>query len=127
MRLYFATGNSHKIKEAKAVFSEFAIEIIQFDYEKYEPKEMGLKEVSEYNAKAAFEKIRKPVIVDDTGVFFKAYPNFPGNHPKLIFDLLGYKGLLKLVDGENREAEFRTVVSYYDGNILKSFTGELGC
>jgi XTP/dITP diphosphohydrolase len=127
MKLFIATKNSHKVEEAKFIFSEFRIEVEQLDYDKYEPKEMGLQEVAEFNSKAAFVKIKKPVVVDDTGVFFKAYPDFPGNHPKLIFDLLGYKGLLKLVEGESREAQFRTVVSYFDGKVLKSFFGELDC
>ena len=125
MKLYFITGNIHKLNEAEAVFSEFNIEIEQLKEDKHEPKEMNLKQVSEFNADYFYKKYKKPIIVDDTGVFFKAYPEFPGNHPKLMFELLGYKGLLKLLENEERGVQFRTVVSYCDENGLKSFTGKL--
>ena len=46
--------------------------------EKFEPSDMDLKQIAEYNAKFFYEKFNKPVMVDDTGVFFKAYDNFPG-------------------------------------------------
>ena len=127
MKIYLVTGNKYKVSEAKAVFSEYNIEIEQLDEEKHEPKDMDLKQVAEHNAKFFYNKHKKPVIVDDTGVFFKAYPDFPGNHPRLMFELLGYKGLLKLLENESREVQFRTVVSYCDESGLESFTGELDC
>jgi len=114
MRLYFITKNKHKIQEAKAVFAEYGIDIEQIAQDKKEPKDMNIEQVAKLNAHFFYNKYKKPVIVDDTGVFFHAYENFPGSHPKLMFELLGYKGLLKLVEGENRKAEFRTVIAYCD-------------
>jgi XTP/dITP diphosphohydrolase len=127
MKIYLVTKNKHKVDEAQTIFSKFNIDVEQLNEEKYEPKEMSLKEVSVYNAKLFYKKYKKPIIVDDTGVFFNAYKEFPGNHPKLMFNLLGYKGLLKLVDGEDRTAQFRTVVTYCDYHGLKSFTGTFDC
>ncbi|MBT4857793.1 hypothetical protein HON49_01355 [archaeon] len=127
MKLYIITGNKHKVAEAKSVFSKFNIVIEQINDEKQEPKDNTIQEISELNAKFFFEKYNKPVIVDDTGVFFNAYKEFPGNHPKLMFNLLGYKGLLKLVENEDRSAQFRTAVTYYDGETFFSAIGELDC
>ena len=127
MKIYLVTKNQHKVQEISTVMKEFGIEIEQTHEEKYEDKDMTLNEVAEYNVKLFYKKYKKPIVVDDTGVFFKAYSNFPGHHPKLMFNLLGYKGLLKLLENENREAEFQTVVGYYDGSNLKTFTGILEC
>jgi len=127
MKIYIVTKNKHKVEEAKSVFSEYGINVEQISEDKDEPKNLGLQDVSEMNARKFHESTGKPIIVDDTGVFFLAYQNFPGNHPKLMFSSLGYKGLLKLVDGENRDAEFRTVVSYCDKNGIFSATGVLRC
>ena len=44
-----------------------------------------------------------------------------------MFNLLGYKGLLKLVENEDRSAQFRTAVTYYDGETFFSAIGELDC
>jgi XTP/dITP diphosphohydrolase len=127
MKIYLITKNHFKVEEATAVLQEFNIIVEQINDEKYEPKEMSLEEVAKYNAKHFYEKYEKPVMVDDTGVFFSAYPDFPGNHPKLMFELLGYKGLLKLLEGEKRDAEFRTVIGYCDDKNLRTFTGRLHC
>ena len=127
MKLYIVTTNKHKVQEAKDVFSEFNIEIEQINEEKYEPKEFDLRQTAEHNAKLFYKKYKKPVIVDDTGVFFKAYNEFPGNHPKLIFNMLGYKGLLKLLENESNEVQFKTVVGYCDKDGVKTFEGTLDC
>ena len=125
MNIYFVTTNKHKVFEAQSIMKLFGVDVIQLNEEKYEPKEMSLQEVTEYNAKYFFKKKNKPIVVEDTGVFFDAYPNFPGTHPKLIFNLIGYKGILKLLEGEIRKAHFKSVLSYYDGKELKTFEGRL--
>jgi XTP/dITP diphosphohydrolase len=125
MKLYLITKNKHKVDEIKTVMKEFSIEVEQIADEKLESKDMNLRQVAEYNAKFFYQKYKKPIAIDDTGVFFKAYTDFPGSHPKLMFDSLGYKGLLKLLENEKREAEFKTVVGYCDESGLKTFEGIL--
>jgi len=125
MKIYFITTNKHKVLEAQSIMKEFEIDIIQLDEEKYEPKEMSLKEVTIYNAKKFYEIHKKPIVVEDTGIFFDAYLNFPGTHPKLVFNMIGYKGILKLIKNENKNAHFKSVLSYYDGQELKTFEGKL--
>ena len=125
MKIYLITKNPHKVEEIKTVMKEFNIEVEQIADEKVESKDMDLKDVAEYNAKFFYQKYKKPVAIDDTGVFFKAYNNFPGSHPKLMFERLGYKGLLKLLENEKKEAEFKTVVGYCDEKGVKIFEGTL--
>ena len=126
MKLFLVTKNKHKVTEIRSVMKEFGIEIEQISEEKVEGKDMSLKEVAEYNAKLFYEKYKKPVAVDDTGVFFKAYNNFPGSQPKRIFNEIGYKGLFKKLEGKNKEAYFKTVVGYCNGEV-KIFEGVLEC
>ena len=126
MKLYLVTGNKHKVQEVSAVMDKYGIVVEQIDAQKYEPKDMDLKDVARYNAEQFYKKYKKPIAVDDTGVFFEAYPEFPGNHPKLMYNLLGYRGLLKLLEGEDREAHFETVVGFCDGET-KVFEGTLHC
>ena len=90
MKIYLVTGNRHKVDEVSSVLAGYDIDVGQIDDEKFEGKEMDLEQVARYNAGKFFEKYKKPVVVDDTGVFFSAFPGFPGNHPKLMFELLGY-------------------------------------
>ena len=127
MKIYLVTKNKHKVEEIKTVMKKFNVDVEQIPEEKYEDKSMTLTEVAEYNAKMFYKKYKKPVMVDDTGVFFKAYSNFPGSQPKRIYNELGYPGLLKKLEGKNKEAYFETVVGYYDGSVLKTFSGILEC
>ena len=127
MKIYLVTKNQHKVQEISTVMKEFGIEIEQTHEEKYEDKDMTLNEVAEYNVKLFYKKYKKPIVVDDTGVFFKAYPNFPGNQPKRYFQELGYPGLLKKLEGKNKEAYFKTVVGYYNGANLKTVSGIFEC
>ena len=127
MEILFVTGNKHKLEEAKFVLAKYGIAVKQLNEEKFEHKDMSLEEVSRYNAEKFFEKYKLPVMVDDTGVFFEKYNNFPGNHPKMIFNMLGYKGLLKLTKDESKKAYFKTVIAYKDKKTSKIFEGILNC
>ena len=70
-------------------------------------------------AKWAFDKVKKPLIVDDTGVYFDAYSNFPGVFTKFIIKLLGFEGIFKLLEGKSRRAYFKCTIAYIDGNLHK--------
>jgi inosine/xanthosine triphosphate pyrophosphatase family protein len=41
--------------------------------------------ISQDKAKKAFEKLKKPLIVDDSGIYFDEYPGFPGPLAKRVF------------------------------------------
>ena len=127
IKIYLVTGNRHKLEEARQALAGFPVSVAQLKEEKYEPKEMSLEEVSAYNAELFFKKYRRPICVDDTGIFFKAYPNFPGSHPRLIYEMLGYKGIFKVISGEVRDAFFKTAVGYCDEKGVKIFSGILKC
>jgi len=123
--ILLVTQNRHKVEEASAILARFAIKVEQLAEEKTEPKEMPSEEVARMNAEMSYARHKRPLAVEDTGVFFSAYPDFPGSHPKLMFSLLGYKGLLKLLEGEDRTAYFRTVIAYADENGVKVFEGKM--
>jgi XTP/dITP diphosphohydrolase len=123
--IYFVTKNRHKFEEVKAVLGSSGIKVIQVPEEKDEPKDMSLVDVASTNAKKFYDILKKPVAVEDTGVYFNAYPDFPGNSPKLMFSSLGYKGLLRLLEGEDRHAEFRAAVGFCDERGVKVFEGIL--
>ncbi|MBN1502171.1 non-canonical purine NTP pyrophosphatase [Candidatus Woesearchaeota archaeon] len=123
MKLNLITKNKHKFNEIKSVAKEFNIGIMQVEEDKIEPKDKQIEEIARFNAEYYFNKLKQPVIVDDTGIFFEEYQNFPGANAKLMYYALGYKGLLKLLEGSNRNAYFMTVVGYCDRDNIKTFRG----
>ncbi len=126
MKIYLATNNKHKAEEIQEILKPYGVTIALTDIDKIEPKEWDIEKTAGENAERIAHLIGKPVLVDDTGVFFDAYPDFPGINPKWVFDRLGYKGLLKLVEHEKRTAYFKTAAAIcFPGEKAHEFLFEL--
>ena len=80
------------------------------DYE--ENHDEKLEEIARGAAKKLADKLNKSVVLEDTGLFFEAYNNFPGALPKFVINSIGFRGIFKLLDGESREAYFKTVAAF---------------
>ena len=111
MSISFITSNRHKYEEVKSILSVFGIDV-EWVNEKYDEPEGDVDVVAGKSARILAEKLGRPVCVDDTGVYFEAYPGFPGPHPKFVFDHIGYEGIMRLLDGKPRKAYFRTAAGY---------------
>ncbi|MEM4257371.1 MAG: non-canonical purine NTP pyrophosphatase [Candidatus Diapherotrites archaeon] len=126
MKLILATTNKHKAKEINEIMSKHGYKIITKKIRLIEPDFDTLEEIAKYKAIQAYEKLKKPVITEDTGVYFCEYKNFPGVHAKRIFESIGFKGLITLIKtAKNKKAYFKTTIVYYNGKISKTFSGKL--
>jgi XTP/dITP diphosphohydrolase len=112
MKITFITTNKHKVEEAKKALEEFPIEIEQLDMEYPEDHDASIEIIAKTAAKKLAEELQKPIVVEDTGIFFEAYENFPGALPKFVFNTIGYKGMFKLLEEESRKAYFKVVVGF---------------
>ncbi|MCX6818754.1 MAG: non-canonical purine NTP pyrophosphatase [Candidatus Aenigmarchaeota archaeon] len=118
------TGNKDKFDEIAKTLAEFKIAAKQVNMS-IEEKGSTLEEIVVDKAKKAFEQVKQPLIVDDTGVYFNAYDDFPGPFPKRVFEKFGLAGLLKKLEGKDRGAAFKTVICYIDEKGYKLFYGAL--
>ncbi|MBI2545841.1 non-canonical purine NTP pyrophosphatase [Candidatus Woesearchaeota archaeon] len=112
MKLYFLTGNRHKFEQVRNAMEKLGVEIEQIKVDKPEIQADTLEEVSRYAAEKVAAEQGKAVVVEDTGIFFEAFRNFPGVYAKFISHSLGYEGILKLLQGRKRGAYFKTVAAY---------------
>lgn len=126
-RIYFATGNAHKLREAGHILGAVGYCVEQIDCDYPELQADGLETISAYGAKWCAEHLNKPVMVDDSGIFIEVLEGFPGPYSRYVEDHLGNQKVLKLIEGEtNRKAVFRTVVGYCEpGGEPHTFTGEV--
>ncbi|HLC92241.1 MAG TPA: non-canonical purine NTP pyrophosphatase [archaeon] len=126
MQIFIATTNRHKVGEISAILSEYGISVKQKSLKILEPDFNSIEEVAKSKAEQAFAKLKKPVIAEDTGVYFDAYHNFPGIFAKRVYEGIGFDGLLSLIRRvKNRSAHFGTAICYYDGKTFKVFSGYL--
>jgi len=112
----FVTTNKSKIDEINDVLKEYGFEAVQKDAEKREDKEADMETIAKSAAKELSQELNMPLIVEDTGLFFKAYDNFPGPQPKFVFKGIGYDGIFRLLEGKDRRAYFETVIAYCEPN-----------
>lgn len=125
MPLLFATTNEGKAAEASRVLSSFGVSVEQATVNVPEPKTLDLEETIRAKAEIAFNLVGEPVVVEDTGLFLDAYPNFPGTYTKYSVQTIGLPGILKLLEGKPRGAEFRTAVAFASSDGVEVFWGSV--
>ena len=109
----FVTTNPGKIHEAQQYLDE---DVEQFDFDYPEVQADDLATVAAHGARAAYEHVGEPVIVDDSGLTIDALDGFPGPYSSYVEDTLGIERVWKLAEQEDdRSGAFRGVVAYCDG------------
>lgn len=111
--LFFVSSNSHKFQEVKKILKQFEINLGFFRCELEEIQSDSLKEIAGHKAKQAFQKCKKPILIEDDGLFIDSLNGFPGPYSSYVFDTIGNEGILKLVKN-NRQAKFVSIISFYD-------------
>ena len=122
--LFFVSSNNHKYKEAKKILEPLGINLGFFKSNLEEIQSNSLKDIAFQKAKDAFSKCKKPVIVEDDGLFIEPLEGFPGPYSSYVFKTIGNKGILNLLS-KNRKAKFVSIISYCDKTILQSFEGRI--
>ena len=118
------TTNNDKYDEISNVLNEYGIKTKQHIIE-LEENEENMEKIVKSKSKQAFSILKKPLIVDDTGIFFEAYENFPGHRSKRIYQEIGLNGILEKLKGKKRNAFFKSIICYIDKNNFKMFEGKL--
>ncbi len=139
MKLYFVTCNKDKVKEFKQILEpKIQVEQLEIDYPELRGDDP--EEIARLAAKQLADKLNKPIVVEDSGLFIKALSGFPGTSSAYIHKRIGLKGILKLMKGiKNRECMYMSAVAYCEpkkpatsflgtekGNIAKKIRGAYG-
>ncbi|MEM0158040.1 MAG: XTP/dITP diphosphatase [Thermoplasmataceae archaeon] len=123
--ILFVTSNSHKFQEIRELLKQYGIEIEWMNIKYEEIQASTTEEISADSAHKLASLIKRPFFIEDTGLYIEALNGFPGPYSSYVFSSIGNKGILKLLDGIGRNAEFRTVITYFDGAQYFQFTGKL--
>ena len=122
--LLFASSNINKYQEAKKILGNFGINLGYYKCNLEEIQSDSLIEIANHKSKQAFQNCKKPVIVEDDGLFIKSLDGFPGPYSSYVFKTIGNKGILNLLK-QNRKAKFVSVISYCDKKTNKFFESSL--
>ncbi len=104
--LTFITGNAGKAEEVSRYLG-FPVEHVALDLP--EIQSLNLEEIVNDKAIRAYDKIRRPVLVEDVSLVFPAYGKLPGPLIKWFLAELGNEGLCRLLDGKKDRTCVTTV------------------
>ena len=118
--LVVVTTNENKLSEINAILgTNHKVSTIDVP----EIQTLDLDELIKAKAKAAYEKIKKPVLVGDVSMEIEALGGLPGPFIKYFLNTLDTEGTVALLKGKNTKTKVTDVVAIYDGKIAKIFKG----
>ena len=120
MEIYFVTSNENKLKEVHAFLG---IELQRASLDLIEIQSMKLEDVVRDKAARAYAMLKKPVLVEDTGVFLRQFNGFPGALIKWMVEAVGNGGVCDAVRGKDVRAYAETCFCLYDGKAFRLFVG----
>lgn len=125
IKLTFVTSNEGKWQEAQDVLSPYGFEVQPITYDFAEPTAGTIEQIAIQKLQQIRNQGYRRVFVEDSGIFFAAYHQFPGVLSKRVFQGIGYRGLEKLLHNESKDAWFSgTVALDWDGEI-KTFSASI--
>ena len=88
MKLYFISSNRFKINEVKNILESDKISVIAVSQKIHEIQSENMIEIVKSKATEAFKRIRRPLLVEQTGLLIKDFGNLPGGLTQIFWDSL---------------------------------------
>ena len=120
-KILVITGNQGKANEISAI-TGLTVEAKKLELP--EIQSLSVEEVAKEKAKTAYEIVRQPILVDDTGMSIEVLNGLPGALIVWFLDSLGPQGVLDIIaNKKNRKASVSTCIAYADANGVQTFVG----
>lgn len=125
-KITFVTSNKNKFLTLKEKLREFGICLEHADIDLLEPQLPTIKQVTEFKAKQALAILKKPVLVNDSGLTIPVLNDFPGPYTKYISEKIGNQGILDLLKSKSdRTAYLEQTFCYADYTQIKCFSDKV--
>lgn len=123
MQPTFVTSNPNKVKEVEAILGR---SLERKDLDLPEIQAIDVNQVVRDKVKRAYQQLKRPVIVEDTGLYLKDMNGFPGALTKWVLKTIGADGICQF-PSNSRKAYAKTAVGLYagEGSTEEVFTGQV--
>jgi XTP/dITP diphosphohydrolase len=116
----FVTGRPEKALEAQRL--GFSFERVDLDLP--EPQSLEPADVAGAKARAAFERLGRPVLVEDSGLEILAWGGFPGALVKWLEKSAGLEAIARMLDPfADRRARAVCAIAAFDGVLSVAARG----
>lgn len=116
----FVCGNRNKVLEAGLVLG-YSLPNVDIDLK--EIQSINVEDVVKDKVMEAYKILKKPVLVEDTGLYIRNMNGFPGALIKFYQERLGIEGISQRDGGSECYAE--AIIAYYDGETMTLFRGKV--
>ncbi len=108
----FVTSNKGKVLEFRQILEpEIKVNHINMSYPEIRSEDS--EEIARHSAKELSDKLKKKIVVEDSGLFIHALKDFPGTYSATIHRKIGIEGILKLmINMKNRSCFYKSAVAY---------------
>ncbi|MDH5543645.1 MAG: RdgB/HAM1 family non-canonical purine NTP pyrophosphatase [Nitrospinota bacterium] len=123
-RLILVTGNENKLREARQILG---IDIAQGKAkELHEIQTISVAEAVRHKAEEAYEQLKTPLLVEDSGLVINVWNGLPGALIKWFEEAVHNEGILKMLgDEKDRRAVAQCYVALHNGKEVKVACGEV--
>lgn len=109
----FITTNKNKCDILDGHLASYGLKVRQVALSINEIQADDISDIAIAKAMSAYEILKEPVVVNDSGLRINALKGFPGQYTKYVQNVLGSGSVLKLLDSLNdRTCYFETVLVY---------------
>jgi non-canonical purine NTP pyrophosphatase (RdgB/HAM1 family) len=116
----FVTGRPEKASEAERM----GIKLERLDLDLPEPQSLDPSEVAEIKVRTAFDRLGRPVVVEDSGLEILAWGGFPGALVKWLEKSAGLETMTRMLDPfPDRSARAVCAIACFDGVRLVAARG----
>jgi len=111
--VWFLTHNRDKYQEASAILAGMGVRVRHLNQSKIEIQDSRPENIARFALKNALRDNRKPILVEDSGLFIETLDGFPGPYSSYVYDTIGLKGVLAILRShEHRRAYFQATVAF---------------
>ena len=126
--IFFVSNNIHKYYEIKSILRDRTTDLDLNFYKQniVEIQDEKIEKIAIEKAKSAYNIVKRPIIIEDDGLFINSLNGFPGQYSSYVFKLIGNRGILRLLEGSrSRSAFFKSIFVYTNGIITTVFIGKI--
>lgn len=124
MTIFFISANKFKIGEVKSILSSKSINVIGHPLKINEIQSESMESIVRDKAEKAYAKLRRPLIVEQTGLHISDFENLPGGLTQVFWDALQADKFCKYFSDKGKVSA-ETVVAFCDGKKIHIFSGEI--
>ncbi len=126
--IYFVSHNIYKYSEIKSIVNN-RITDLHLNFCKRnitEIQDQKIEKIAIEKAKLAYNIVKKPIIIEDDGLFINSLNGFPGQYSSYVLKSIGNRGIIRLLKGyRDRSAFFKSIFVYSNGIVVKIFYGKI--